>query len=107
MLCVKTCCHKRGPFVDHHGEDLFAAFVNYRDLVEVNNPISRRGSAASRLPIRDQLGDAFFRKTALKSPSLFGIFFFYRDSQHALVSRGLPSVNFLHALGPWCPIIRM
>jgi hypothetical protein len=83
MFCIKTCCHKRGPFADHHREDLFAAFVDYGDLVEINNAMSRRGSAASCLPIRDQLGDAFFGQSALKGPSLFGFFFFHRDSQHA------------------------
>src|ERR1700679_2071459 len=45
--------------------------------------MSRRGSTASRFPIRDQLGDAFFGQSALKGPSLFGTLFFYRDSQHA------------------------
>ena len=76
MLCIETCCHKRGAFADHHGENLFAAFVDCRDLVQVNDAISGRRAAASRLPIRDQLGDAFFCESALKSPSLFGTFSF-------------------------------
>src|SRR5580698_10027751 len=86
MSCIKTRSHKRGPIADHHREDFFAALVNYGDLVEINNSISRRRSAASISPVRDQFGDAFFGQSTLKGPSLFGTFLFYRDSQHALVS---------------------
>jgi hypothetical protein len=83
MFCVQTGCHKLHAFADHHRENLFTALVNYRDLVEVNNAIRCRRATASCSPIRDQLGDTFFRQSALKDPSLFGYFFFHRDSQHA------------------------
>jgi hypothetical protein len=41
MLCIQTRCHKLRSFIDHHRENLFAALVNYRDLVEVDNAVFR------------------------------------------------------------------
>ena len=41
MLCIQTRCHKLRSFVDHHRENLFTALVNYCDLVEVDNAVSR------------------------------------------------------------------
>src|SRR5258708_4390768 len=41
MLCIQTRCHKLRSFIDHHRENLFTALVNYRDLIEVDNAVSR------------------------------------------------------------------
>lgn len=61
MFCIDAGRHELRTLTYHHGEKFFAALINRRNLVQIDDAIPRGMVIGSRSPKRDQLGDRVLR----------------------------------------------
>jgi hypothetical protein len=93
MSCIQAA--ELRPVVNHHRERSFAATVNDRQAIEINNTVAGCLANLGHKPIGEHLGDRVVGQWSGENPSLFGGTLLNGNRQHALIASNLRADRLL------------